>query len=191
MSHRLLYRSFSVGYSHRLNLEVDLQSLFGLHVTWCAQLYTLAETPQLPPSPPIWIRITRALLVSQDRRQLFVTPWLFSLFVIPFLGLCCHWYLHNVQGKELSEQASKYKKEARKLLEEKEKSGKYPNQTKSKTTFRGPVLSHRQQIAGSFKCHRKGAYVWQNKNFILLREEKLDMATMLQDQATCHLLQLH
>jgi hypothetical protein len=41
-----------------------------------------------------------------------------------------------VQGKELSEQASKYKKEARKLLEEKEKSGKSPNQTKSKTTFR-------------------------------------------------------
>jgi hypothetical protein len=40
-----------------------------------------------------------------------------------------------VQGKELSEQASKYKKEARKLLEEKEKSGKFPNQTKSKRTF--------------------------------------------------------
>jgi hypothetical protein len=47
-----------------------------------------------------------------------------------------------VQGKELSEQASKYKKEARKLLEEKEKSGKSPNQTKSKTTFKGSVLSH-------------------------------------------------
>ncbi len=25
-------------------MEVDLQSLFGLHVTWCAQLYSLAET---------------------------------------------------------------------------------------------------------------------------------------------------
>jgi hypothetical protein len=33
---------------HRLNMEVDLQSLFGLHVTWCAQLCLLAETPQLP-----------------------------------------------------------------------------------------------------------------------------------------------
>jgi hypothetical protein len=76
-----------------------------------------------------------------------------------------------VQGKELSEQASKYKKEARKLLEEKEKSGKSPNQTKPKTTFRGPVLSHRQQISGSFKCQRKGAYVWQNKKFMLIREE--------------------
>ncbi len=32
-------------------MEVDLQSLFGLHVKWCAQLYSLAETPQLPPSP--------------------------------------------------------------------------------------------------------------------------------------------
>jgi hypothetical protein len=37
---------------HRLNMEVGLQSLLGLHVTWCAQLYSLAETPQLPPSPP-------------------------------------------------------------------------------------------------------------------------------------------
>jgi len=34
---------------HRLNMEVDLQSLFGLHVTLCAQLYSLAETPH-PPS---------------------------------------------------------------------------------------------------------------------------------------------
>jgi hypothetical protein len=34
---------------HSLNIEVDLQSLFGLHVTWCAQLYSLAETQQLPP----------------------------------------------------------------------------------------------------------------------------------------------
>ncbi len=34
-----------------LNMEVDLQSLFGLHVTWCAQLYSLAETAQLSPPP--------------------------------------------------------------------------------------------------------------------------------------------
>jgi hypothetical protein len=32
------------GNNHRLNMEVDLQSLFGLHVSWCAQLYSLAET---------------------------------------------------------------------------------------------------------------------------------------------------
>ncbi len=58
---------------HRLNMEVDLQSLFGLNVTWCAQLFSLAETPQLPHSPRSWTRITRALLVSKDRRHLFVT----------------------------------------------------------------------------------------------------------------------
>jgi hypothetical protein len=34
-----------------LNMEVDLQSLFGLHVTLCEQLYSLSETPQLPPPP--------------------------------------------------------------------------------------------------------------------------------------------
>ncbi len=61
--------------SHMLNMEEDLQSLFGLHVTWCAQLYSLAETPQLPAvSLRIWTRITRALLVSKGRRHLVVTP---------------------------------------------------------------------------------------------------------------------
>jgi hypothetical protein len=34
-------------------MEVDLQSLFGLHVKWCAQLYSLAETrPRTPPPRP-------------------------------------------------------------------------------------------------------------------------------------------
>ncbi len=32
-------------------MEVDLQSLFGLQVTWCAQLYSLAETPHSLPPP--------------------------------------------------------------------------------------------------------------------------------------------
>jgi len=58
---------------HRLNMEVDLQSLFGLDVTWCAQLYSLAETPQ-PPIPPHWDSNTRALLVRKDRRHICVTP---------------------------------------------------------------------------------------------------------------------
>ncbi len=31
-------------------MEVDLQSLIGLHITWCAQLYSLAETPKSPPT---------------------------------------------------------------------------------------------------------------------------------------------
>ncbi len=35
---------------HRLYMELDLQSLLGLHVTWWTQLYSLAEIPQ--PSPP-------------------------------------------------------------------------------------------------------------------------------------------
>ncbi len=57
-----------------LSMELDLQSLFGLLVTWCTQLYSLAETPQ-PPPPPHLDSSTRALLVSQDRRHLFMTPW--------------------------------------------------------------------------------------------------------------------
>jgi hypothetical protein len=68
-----LFRStFSFRLAHRLNMEVDLQKLI-----WapCAQLYSFAETPQLPPIPPHWDSYTRALLVSQDRRHLFVTPW--------------------------------------------------------------------------------------------------------------------
>jgi hypothetical protein len=56
--------------THRLNMEVDLQSLFGLHVTWCVQLYSLAETTLLRPFPRIWTRFTRALLVRKDRRHL-------------------------------------------------------------------------------------------------------------------------
>jgi hypothetical protein len=36
---------------HRLNLEVDLQSLFGFHVTWCAQLF-IGWDPATPPLPP-------------------------------------------------------------------------------------------------------------------------------------------
>jgi hypothetical protein len=57
-------------------MEVDVQSLFGLNVTWCAQLLSLAETLLLPSSPSIWTRVSRALLVSKDRRHLFVTPCL-------------------------------------------------------------------------------------------------------------------
>jgi hypothetical protein len=41
----------------------------------CVQPYSLAETPQLPPPlPPHLGSYTRAPLVSQDRRNLFVTP---------------------------------------------------------------------------------------------------------------------
>ncbi len=49
----------------------------------------LAETLQLPPSPRIWARITRALLVSKDRRHLFLTLWFnrFSVIVVVVGGL--------------------------------------------------------------------------------------------------------
>jgi hypothetical protein len=59
---------------NRLNIELDLQSLFGL---LRIQLNSLAETPQPspPPLPPYLGSYTRALLVSQDRRHLFVTLW--------------------------------------------------------------------------------------------------------------------
>ncbi len=58
--------------THRLNMEIDLQSLFGLYITWRARLYSLAETPN--PPPPALDSYTRALFVSKDRRHLFVTP---------------------------------------------------------------------------------------------------------------------
>jgi hypothetical protein len=60
--------------SHRLNMELDLQSLFGLHVYSCTHWPTPHNPP--PPHPPAFglIYCTRALLVSQDRRHLFVTP---------------------------------------------------------------------------------------------------------------------
>jgi hypothetical protein len=44
--------------AHRLNMKIDLLSLFGLNVHKCTHLGSY----------------TRALLVSQDRRHLFVTP---------------------------------------------------------------------------------------------------------------------
>jgi hypothetical protein len=48
-------------------MELDLQS---------SMLYSLAETPQPPhPLPPHLGSYTRALLVSQNRRHLFATPW--------------------------------------------------------------------------------------------------------------------
>ncbi len=65
-----LYGHLAVGMwtIHRLKMELDLQSLFGLLCT-----AVLTETPQLPHSPSIWAHIRRALLGSQDRRHLFVT----------------------------------------------------------------------------------------------------------------------
>ena len=60
--------------THRLNMELNLQSYLGS----CVPLYSLVETPQLPPSLPHLGSYTRALLVSQDRRNPIVTPCLHS-----------------------------------------------------------------------------------------------------------------
>jgi hypothetical protein len=65
--------------SHTLNREVYLQSLFGLHVTSCAQLYSLAETPQPFPIPSHLG--SRALSVSEDRQHLFETPRYFFVML--------------------------------------------------------------------------------------------------------------
>ncbi len=51
----------------RLNTELDLQSLFGLHM--CSSTHLLRD-PASRPSPPNMGTYTRALLVSQDRRHL-------------------------------------------------------------------------------------------------------------------------
>jgi hypothetical protein len=57
----------------------------------CAHLYSLAETPQPPPPSPFGlIYSTKALLVSQDRRHLFVTPRLHML---------CHIEKRKTRGK--------------------------------------------------------------------------------------------
>jgi hypothetical protein len=56
---------------HKLNMELDLQSLFGLHVHSCSHWLR----PATPPPPPLLGLYTRALLVSQDRQHLFVAPW--------------------------------------------------------------------------------------------------------------------
>jgi hypothetical protein len=59
----LMYKSVRVCIIiHWLNMELDLQSLFGLHVHSCTHLLRLRNCP--PPSHPIW---------AQDRRHLFVT----------------------------------------------------------------------------------------------------------------------
>jgi hypothetical protein len=42
----------------------------------CTQMYSLAETPQLPPPPSFGLVYGGTLLVSKDGRQLFVTPCL-------------------------------------------------------------------------------------------------------------------
>jgi hypothetical protein len=60
-------------YGHRLNIELDLQSLFGLHVYSC----TIGWEPATP--APHLGSYTRALLVRQDRRHLIVTLFVWGM----------------------------------------------------------------------------------------------------------------
>ncbi len=55
-------------------MKLDLQSLFGLHVHSCTQ-WPRNLPPHPPPTPRIWAPYTKALLVSQYRRHLFVIPY--------------------------------------------------------------------------------------------------------------------
>ncbi len=54
-------------------MELDLQSLFGLHVHSCCT-HWLRPRPQSPNPPQHSGLYKRAIQVSQDRRHLFVTP---------------------------------------------------------------------------------------------------------------------
>ncbi len=54
-------------------MGVDPQSLFRLHVHSCTHWQGPRNIP--PPPPPHLGLCTRALLVSQERRHLFVTPY--------------------------------------------------------------------------------------------------------------------
>jgi hypothetical protein len=101
----------SAEYIHRLKIELDdldLQSFFGVLCTDVLRVSVLigAETRNsLPgPSPPPHLgSYTRALLVSQDRRHLFVTPWLYRLNMKLDLQIlfglhvhrCTHWLRHR------------------------------------------------------------------------------------------------
>ncbi len=94
---------------HSLNMELDLQSLFGLHVqcalhscTHWLRLRPQAETPQPPPISPIWAHI----------RHLFVTSC-FDVFVCKELYRSIwlkNWSLagHSLAGKLMCWQRAWY-----------------------------------------------------------------------------------
>jgi hypothetical protein len=73
VDHMLFQLYSTVGrWSLRLNMKLDLQKF-----TW-ATVYSCTHwlRPHNPPPPPQHLgSYTRALLVRQDRRHIFVTPW--------------------------------------------------------------------------------------------------------------------
>ncbi len=72
---------WSMSCPHRLNMELDIQSLFGLHV----HSSTNWLRPRKPP-PPHLGSYTMALLVNQERRHLFVSP---GCPITVSQSLCC------------------------------------------------------------------------------------------------------
>ncbi len=67
---------FAILSTHRLNMKLDLPRYLGS----CIQLYSLAKTLH-PPFPTHLGSYTRSLLVSNERRHLFVTPC-YNLFYL-------------------------------------------------------------------------------------------------------------
>ncbi len=63
----------SIGLWHRLDMELDLQSLFELHVYSCTHWLRLRNSPHPPHSGSG--SHTRALLVRQDQTTSFSSPW--------------------------------------------------------------------------------------------------------------------
>ncbi len=60
--------------NHWLNLELDLRSLFGLHVQSCTPWLRPRNSP--PPLPLAFGLIYEGAIGQPiDRRHLFVTPW--------------------------------------------------------------------------------------------------------------------
>ncbi len=67
------YRHSTDSIQHKLNMELDLRSLFGLLCR--VQLYSLAETSQLLPSSRIWAHIRECYWSAKIDDSIFVTPW--------------------------------------------------------------------------------------------------------------------
>ncbi len=69
-------------------MELDRHSLFGRHVTWCTQLYSLTETPQHPPPPPtplIWTRIRGCYWSAEIDDISLWTPGLHASIMIVYV----------------------------------------------------------------------------------------------------------
>jgi hypothetical protein len=62
-------------------MEVYLQSLFGLHVTGCAQLYSFAETSQPPPPhAPAFGLVYEGAIGQQRQTTSLCNPLLSTVF---------------------------------------------------------------------------------------------------------------